>query len=382
MESEPIGQLAARSPWTQTIAAFKKNFCLDWTLLFLLACVAIFGLVVLYSSLGQNQLALIKLIVKIAFAFGLMLVACTISPQTYFRLTPLLYVGVIGLLFAVMFIGETAKGSQRWLNLPLLPRFQPSEFLKLSIPLMIGWYIYLRSFRMNFWDYCAVLAIIGLPTAIVILQPDYGTALILLLGSAGIIFLVGIRWRWIALVTLLAAASVPIAWVYLLHDYHRTRILVLFDPDSDPRGAGWNILQSKIAIGSGGVNGKGLFQGTQSQLDFLPESHTDFILAVIGEELGFMGCIMLLTCYLLIFIRALYICAHSSNGFGHLVGAGIAIIFFLCVAVNVAMVVGLLPVMGLPLPLVSYGGTSAVTTLVSFGVIMSICARREWMDPK
>lgn len=378
--SESLSITSSRPPFTYLIESVKRNFNLDWTLLFLLACVATFGLVILYSSLGKDQMALIKLIVKIAFAFGLMLIACSISPQTYFRLTPVLYVGVVGLLVAVMFIGETSKGSQRWLDLPLLPRFQPSELLKLAIPLMIGWYLCLRSFRMNFLDFCVVLAIIGLPTAMVVLQPDYGTAMILLLGSAGIIFLVGIRWRWIALVVFLVAASIPVAWHYLLHDYHRTRILVLFDPDSDPQGAGWNILQSKIAIGSGGMNGKGLFQGTQSQLDFLPEGHTDFVLAVIGEELGFLWCTLLLVCYLLIFIRALYISIQSSNGFGHLVGAGIAIIFFLCVVVNVAMVVGLLPVMGLPLPLVSYGGTSAVTTLVSFGVIMAICTRKQWMD--
>lgn len=378
--SESLSIASSRHPFTYLIESVKRNFNLDWTLFVLLACVATFGLVILYSSLGKDQMALIKLIVKIAFAFGLMLIACSISSHTYFRLTPVLYVGVIGLLVAVMFIGETSKGSQRWLDLPLLPRFQPSELLKLAIPLMIGWYLSLRSFRMNFLDFCVVLAIAGLPTAMVVLQPDYGTALILLLGTAAIIFLIGIRWRWIVLVVFLVAAFIPVAWNYFLHDYHRTRILVLFDPDSDPHGAGWNILQSKIAIGSGGMNGKGLFQGTQSQLDFLPEGHTDFVLAVIGEELGFLWCTLLLSCYLLIFIRALYISTQSSNGFGHLVGAGIAIIFFLCVVVNVAMVVGLLPVMGLPLPLVSYGGTSALTTLVSFGVIMAICTRKQWMD--
>lgn len=358
----------------------RKNFNLDPWLTILLGLVAVFGLVVLYSSLGKDQAAVVALVVKLGFGFALMVAACCISPLTYFRLTPMIYVGVVLLLVVVMFFGESAKGSQRWLDLPGLPRFQPSELLKLAIPLMIGWYFCLRSFKLKLLDFCVVLAIAGIPTALVLLQPDYGTAMILLLGTAGVLFVVGLRWYWIVLAIVLFAALVPFAWLYLLHDYHRTRISILFNPDSDPQNAGWNILQSKTAIGSGGLTGKGLFNGTQSQLDFLPEGHTDFVLAVIGEELGFVWCTLLLLCYLLIFIRVLYLSIRSSNGFGHLVSAGIAIIFFLYVVVNVAMVLGLLPVIGLPLPLVSYGGTSAVSTLVSFGVVMAICTRKQWMD--
>ena len=360
--------------------AARRNFNLDPWLTILLVLVSLFGLVILYSSLGKDQSALISLVIKLAFGFALMVGACCISPLTYFRLTPYIYVGVVLLLLVVMFFGESSKGSQRWLDLPGLPRFQPSEMLKLAIPLMIGWYFCLRSFRLGFLDFCVVIAVAGIPTALVLLQPDYGTAMILLLGTAGVLFVVGLRWYWIVLAVVLFIASVPFVWIYLLHDYHRTRISILFNPDSDPQNAGWNILQSKTAIGSGGLTGKGLHNGTQSQLDFLPEGHTDFVLAVIGEELGFVWCTLLLVCYLLIFIRVLYLSIRSSNGFGHLVSAGIAIIFFLYVVVNVAMVLGLLPVIGLPLPLVSYGGTSAVTTLVSLGVVMAICTRKQWMD--
>ena len=362
------------------LSSARKNFNFDPILAFLLGLVCVFGLVILYSSLGKDQSALLALVIKLALGFALMLAACCISPLTYFKLAPVIYIGVIGLLVVVMFFGESAKGSQRWLDLPGLPRFQPSELLKLSIPLMIGWYFCLRSFKLKLVDFLAVLAIAGVPTALVLLQPDYGTAMILLLGTAGILFLIGVRWYWIVLAVVIVAAAIPLVWIYLLHDYHRTRISILFNPDSDPQGAGWNILQSKTAIGSGGLTGKGLFQGTQSQLDFLPEGHTDFVLAVIGEELGFVWCSSLLVCYLLIFTRVLYLSIRSSNGFGHLVSAGIAIIFFLYVVVNVSMVLGMLPVIGLPLPLVSYGGTSAVTTLVSFGVIMAICTRKQWMD--
>ena len=376
--SERIRIPAPTRLYSNLAESFRQNFNFDPVLTFLLLLVVVFGMVVLNSALGQDRSAMLGLGVKFAFAFGLMFLAANISPLIYFRLAPLAYAGVIFLLVVVMFFGESTKGSQRWLDLPGLPRFQPSELLKISIPLMIGWYFCLRSFKLRFFDFFAILAIVGLPVSLVFLQPDYGTSLILMLGAASLLFLLGLKWRWILLIVIMCALSLPVIWRYVLHEYHRVRVLTLFNPELDPQGAGWNIIQSKTAIGSGGLTGKGLFQGKQSRLDFLPEGHTDFILAVIGEELGFVWCTSLLVCYLLIFFRVLYLSTRFSNGFGHLVGAGMAIIFFFYAWVNVAMVLGLLPIIGLPLPLVSYGGTSAVTTLASFGVVMAVCSRSKW----
>ncbi len=358
----------------------REKIRVDPLLTFLLVVVVAFGLVVLYSSLGKDDSALTGLLVKYLIGFGAMAVAASLTPMFYFRLTPLVYTAVIGLLVVVLVIGESAKGSQSWLDLPGLPRFQPSELLKVSIPLMIGWYLCLRRFQLKTLDLLAICFIAGLPIFLVFLQPDYGTAMVLVLGTLGILFCVGLKWRWVFALLGLVVIAAPIIWNFVFYDYHRTRILTLFNPDLDPQGAGWNIIQSRTAIGSGGMTGKGLFEGTQSQLDFLPEAHTDFILAVVGEELGFVCCVLLLLCYSLISIRSLNLSIRSSNGFGQVVGAGIAIIFFLYVVVNFAMVLGLLPVIGVPLPLVSWGGSSAITVLGSFGVIMALSTQKQWMD--
>ena len=311
---------------------------------------------------------------------GCMILATQLRISTYYRWAPAIYVGTILLLFAVALFGVSSKGSQRWLDLPGLPSFQPSEFLKISLPLIVGWYITTRDFKLKFYDYVALTMIVGLPTGLVFLQPDYGTALILLIGVAGILFLVGLRLRWFAAGLVLVAISAPIIWNFVFHDYHRKRIITLFNPEQDPLGAGWNIIQSKTAVGSGGFHGKGLFEGTQSHLDFLPEGHTDFIIAVIGEELGFIWCVALLCCYLLLFSRLMYWCTTAVNGFGYVVGSGIAITFFGYVFVNVAMVLGLLPVVGLPLPLVSYGGSSAITTMIAFGVAVAVCTHKQDLE--
>ena len=355
---------------------FKFDIIL-WSLTLLLVG---FGLVVLYSALGQDWNALLNQAIRLILGLGCMILASQLRVSTYYRWAPTIYAGTVGLLFAVALVGVSSKGSQRWLDLPGLPRFQPSEFLKISLPLIVGWYIATRDYKLKFFDYIALTLIVGLPAGLVLLQPDYGTALILLMGVAGILFLVGLRLRWFVAGLVLVASSAPIIWNFVFREYHRNRIITLFNPQRDPLGDGWNIIQSKTAVGSGGLTGKGLFEGTQSNLDFLPEGHTDFIIAVVGEELGFVWCVALLCCYLLIFSRLMYQCTTATNGFGYIVGTGISIIFFGYVFVNVAMVLGLLPVVGLPLPLVSYGGSSAITTMAAFGVALAVCTHKQDLE--
>lgn len=339
-----------------------------------------FGLIVLFSAVGQRWDEILNQGIRLLLGLGCMILASQLRVSTYYRWAPTIYAVTVLLLFAVAFFGVSSKGSQRWLDFPGLPSFQPSELLKITLPLIVGWYITTRGFKLKFYDYIALVLIVGLPTGLVFLQPDYGTALILLIGVAGMLFLVGLRLRWFAVGLALVAVSAPIIWNFVFRDYHRARIITLFNPERDPLGAGWNIIQSKTAVGSGGLTGKGLFEGTQSHLDFLPEGHTDFIIAVIGEELGFVWCVALLSCYLLLFARLMYICTTATNGFGYIVGTGIAIIFFGYVFVNVAMVLGLLPVVGLPLPLVSYGGSSAITTMTAFGVALAVCTHKQDLE--
>ncbi len=369
-------QLGARLPANLHhifVDQYRRTLHYDVVLISLLVLLIGFGLIVLYSALARDIGAFINHLVRLGIGIGALAIAAIIQPSTYYRLAPFAYLGTIALLFAVMLFGDEIKGSQRWLDLPGLPRFQPSELLKISLPLMVGWFIAYRNFKLNSLDYFGVALIVGFPTALIFLQPDYGTAMILVSGATATLFLIGVKLRWFLAAMIGLVATAPLIWNFVFHEYHRKRIITLFNPEADPLGAGWNIIQSKTAIGSGGLNGKGLFEGTQSHLQFLPEGHTDFVFAVIGEELGFVCCAALLACYLLIFIRAAYISVMSTNGFGYTVGASIAIIFFGYVCVNVAMVLGLLPVVGLPLPLISYGGSSAITTLAAFGVLLAVC---------
>jgi rod shape determining protein RodA len=249
--------------------------------------------------------------------------------------------------------------------------------MKLAVPMMVAWYFHDRPLPPRFMDLVVALLIIALPAGCIVLQPDLGTGILVACAGLAVMLLAGVYWNWVAMALAALAMAAPGLW-YLLQDYQRQRILTLFDPDSDPLGAGWNIIQSTTAIGSGGVYGKGLFEGTQSHLDFLPESHTDFIIAVIGEELGLLGILTVLALYLLIVARGLYIATHAAHTFERLVAGSLTLTFFVYVFVNIAMVSGLLPVVGVPLPLVSYGGTSAITLLVSFGIIMAVRTHRGW----
>jgi rod shape determining protein RodA len=347
--------------------------------LMLLALLAIvgYGLVVLYSAVNGNMALYTNQLVRMAMAFVAMIVAAQLQPRFYLRWAPFVYAAGVVLLVLVLVMGVTVKGSQRWLDIPGLPRFQPSELMKIAVPMMVAWYLHERPLPPSLKDVGVALGIVALPAGCIILQPDLGTGILVAGAGLAVVVLAGLSWRWIALAGLAVAAAAPGLW-YLLQDYQRQRILTLFDPESDPLGAGWNIIQSKTAIGSGGLYGKGLFQGTQSHLEFLPESQTDFIIAVIGEELGLVGVLLLLALYMVVIARGLYIATQASNTFQRLLADALTLTFFVYVFVNIAMVSGLLPVVGVPLPLVSYGGTSAITLLASFGIIMAVRTQRAW----
>ncbi|MDO8909306.1 MAG: rod shape-determining protein RodA [Pseudohongiella sp.] len=353
----------------------------DIPLLFALFLVSIAGLFVLYSATGEDLDAVINQSLRLTVGFVVLLVFAQIPPRTFSRWALPVFIFGSVLLVLVLFFGVVVNGAQRWLAIPGLGRFQPSEIMKLSLPIMAAWYFTMRSLPPRLLDIGISLVIIAIPVALIGTQPDLGTAI--LVGMAGIIvlFFAGLSWRIISLAGVLAVIAVPMMYLFVLQDYQRRRIDTLFNPEADPLGAGWNIIQSKIAIGSGGLMGKGWLNGTQSRLDFLPESSTDFILAVIGEELGLIGIVVLLLLYLFIIARGMFISMHASDTFGRLLGVSLTLTFCIYVVVNMGMVSGLLPVVGVPLPLVSYGGTSAVTLLAGFGILMSIHTHRRLLPP-
>ncbi|MEP5765049.1 MAG: rod shape-determining protein RodA [Halieaceae bacterium] len=356
--------------------SIAERFHIDLPLLLLLIALTLYGLVVLYSASGQRIGAVVRQAQYFVIAYGVMLTAAQFSLQRYQRWTPYLYLCGLGLLTAVLFFGAGAKGAQRWLSIGGF-RFQPSELMKLAVPLMLAWFLASRVLPPRFWHILVSLALLALPAALVVRQPDLGTALLIASSGLIVLFMAGISWRFIFGAAMVAVLSAWPAWVYLLRDYQRQRILTLLNPESDKLGTGWNIIQSKTAIGSGGWSGKGWLNGTQSQLDFLPESHTDFIIAVLAEEFGLRGVLLLLSLYLLIFVRGFWIGMHAQDSFSRLVAAGLALTFFIYVFVNMGMVSGLLPVVGVPLPLVSAGGTSIVTLMAGFGVLMAISTERR-----
>ncbi|MBL4794687.1 MAG: rod shape-determining protein RodA, partial [Pseudomonadales bacterium] len=292
------------------------------------------------------------------------------------RWSPWIYTLGILLLIAVLVTGTDAKGAQRWIDIPGLPRFQPSELMKLAVPMMIAWYLSDRALPPATRPIIATIVLIAGPVVLIAVQPDLGTSI--LIGSSGIIVLLmaGLAWRYILGGIALAIPLASALWM-VMHDYQRRRVLTFLDPERDPLGAGWNIIQSKTAIGSGGVSGKGWLNGTQSHLDFLPESSTDFIIAVLAEEFGFYGVLGLLTVYAAVVCRGLFIGAKAQDTYSRLLAGSITLTFFVYIFVNIGMVTGILPVVGVPLPMVSFGGTSIVTLMASFGVLMSIHTHRK-----
>jgi len=350
---------------------------LDPILLLLLLLLMGGGLFVLYSGADRNIDMIKAQGIRLGIAFIVMVVLAQLDPAVFRRWAPLFYALGLVTLVAVLLVGVGAKGAQRWLAVPGLPRFQPSEFMKLVVPMMAAWYLSRHYLPPRFRHLAVGMAIVLVPMAMIVKQPDLGTSL--LVGMAGIfvVFFAGISWKLIAAFFALVSVSAPVMWMYGMRDYQKQRVLTMLDPQSDPLGAGWNIIQSKTAIGSGGYDGKGWLQGTQSHLEFLPESHTDFIVAVLAEEFGFVGMLVLLTVYFLIILRCLYISVSAQDSFSRLLAGALTMTFFIYIFVNIGMVSGMLPVVGVPLPLVSYGGTSGVTIMAAFGVLMSIHTHRR-----
>lgn len=351
---------------------------LDPVLLSLLVLLAGFGCLVLYSATGADTTAITRQVTRVVMAMLLMVAIANVPLRVIQKFSIWLYLGGVAMLVAVIFFGEVGKGAQRWLNLGFI-RFQPSEILKLAVPMIVAAYLANRVLPVGWKEFIVSSVLVAVPVLLIARQPDLGTSI--LVGSAGffVLFLAGVRWRIMISLGVLASLMAPLAWKFALHDYQRKRILTLLDPESDPLGSGYHIIQSKIAIGSGGVYGKGWLNGTQSQLDFIPERSTDFIFSVFGEEFGFLGSVVLILIYLAIIFRGLYIAAHSKENYGRLLAGALSLTFFVYLFVNTGMVTGMLPVVGVPLPLISYGGTSMVTLMMGFGLIMSIRSAKRFL---
>lgn len=351
-----------------------KALHLDLPLFGLLLMLISFGLLILYSASNANMGMIIRQSLRLLVATSIMLILAFIPPHKYKIWTPWIYgVGLV-LLLAVMIMGKIGKGAQRWLELGLF-RFQPSEIMKLAVPMMTAWFFDRQAHPGSIKSIAVASLIIFIPALLIAKQPDLGTAIMVALAGLCVIFLAGIRFKTILVLTLLIGAAVPAVW-HVMHDYQKQRIYTLLDPERDPLGSGYHIIQSKIAIGSGGLIGKGWQEGSQSHLNFLPEHATDFIFAVNGEEFGFAGGLAIILFIVFITLRSLHIANNAQTTFTRLLAASLAMSFFFSGFVNIGMVMGILPVVGIPLPLVSYGGTAMVTFLAGFGLLMSISTHR------
>lgn len=353
-------------------------FHIDTPLLLGLLALVSYGLLVLYSASGQSERMVEAQIIRLGVAFAVMIGMAQISPLTIRRWSlPLFIVGTL-LLVAVLMFGHIGKGAQRWLDLGFM-KFQPSEIMKLAVPMAIAWFISSHNLPPKFRHLLIGFLMCAVPTLLIAQQPDLGTSILIAGAGIFVLFLAGMSWKLIGLIAALISAFAPVLWLFGMHDYQRRRVLTFINPESDPLGSGYHIIQSKIAIGSGGVDGKGWMQGTQSQLEFLPERHTDFIFSVLSEEFGLIGVLILLAIYLFIIGRGLLIASRAQDNYAKLVAGSFTLTFFVYVFVNIGMVSGLLPVVGVPLPLVSYGGTSMVTMMAAFGIIMSVSTHKRSM---
>lgn len=353
---------------------------IDLPLLAGVVVACLLGLVVLYSATGENQEAVLRQGVRIAAGLLGMFLLAQIPPRTFRYWAVPGFLGCLLALILVLLVGVEANGAQRWLAIPGVGRFQPSELMKLALPLMLAWYLSRAALPPRLGQIAVSLLIMGVPMVLIAMQPDLGTAVLIASSGVILLFFAGLSWRLITLALVGLIIAAPLMYLFVLQDYQRRRVDTLFNPEADPLGAGWNIIQSKIAIGSGGLTGKGWLNGTQSRLDFLPESSTDFILAVIGEEFGLLGILVLLALYLFIVSRGMYISWQAGDSFSRLVGISLSMVFLVYVVVNMAMVSGLLPVVGIPLPLISYGGTSIITLLAGFGILMSIHTHKRLLQ--
>lgn len=364
-----------KSPHPSHYRTFWQCIHIDIILLVFLLLLCAAGLVVLYSTTSQNPHLIEFQFLHLLFAFSVMCVFAQISPAALQRSAPWIYLIGLSLLIIVSIMGHIGKGAQRWLNMGIM-HFQPAELMKLAIPLLLAWYYHKIHLPISSKSILIAIPIILIPAILTAKQPDLSTASLLFIAGCSILFLAGLSWQIIISLLAIVSICIPFVW-HFLHDYQRQRVMTFLNPERDPLGNGYHIIQSKIAIGSGGLFGKGLFNGTQSNLHFLPEHSTDFIFAVCGEEFGFIGSLVLIMLFMSIVFRGLYITMHAQDTFTRLLAGSITFTFFASFFINMGMVTGILPVMGIPLPLVSYGGSSMVTMMASFGILMSIQTHRK-----
>ncbi|PPD40229.1 MAG: rod shape-determining protein RodA [Methylobacter sp.] len=357
------------------LGTLLRRLHIDIPLFIALFFTALLSFIILYSAGGQDMNILYRQAARICLAFILMTALAHVNPYQFKRYSALLFGMGVFLLLAVLIMGQIGKGAQRWLDLGFF-RFQPSEMIKITTPMMIAWYLSEHALPPKIKQLAIATVMILIPTLLIAKQPDLGTALLVASSGAGVLFFAGLSWRFIIGIITALGALTPIIW-HFMHGYQRDRVLTFLNPEADPLGRGYHIIQSKIAIGSGGIYGKGWLGSTQSELDFLPESSTDFIFAVFAEEFGLFGCVSLLVLYLLIIARCLYIASQAHDTYCRLLASSLAFTFFVYVFVNIGMVIGILPVVGVPLPLISYGGTSIVTLLAGFGILMSIHTHKK-----
>jgi rod shape determining protein RodA len=360
----------------RTQQSLIQRFNLDPVLLSFIFTLLLFAQLVLFSASGGSFALIQRQFLHIALASIIMVILAQIQPRYFKQWAPYLYTFGILLLIAVLIIGHTGKGAQRWLNLGVV-RFQPSELLKIACPMMLAFYLSNKQLPLK--NILVSGSFLIVPTLLIAKQPDLGTAMLIASSGLFVIFFAGIRWRYIITAILTSMLLLPIVWLFL-HDYQKQRIFTFFSPEKDPLGSGYHIMQSKIAIGSGGLLGKGWLNGSQAHLQFLPEKTTDFVFAVLGEEFGLFGAVILLIIYSLILLRCIDISNKAQDTFSRLTAGSLSMAFFIYIFVNIGMVSGMLPVVGLPLPLVSYGGTSMVTIMAAFGIIMSIRSHRKLLD--
>ena len=373
-----MSNLVLKPPLLRTPLALwvRDRFAaLDPALLAIVAALAMVGLVTLYSAANDFPWRFTDQMRNFAVAIGVMFIAANVPPTLLQKVAAPAYVVGVLLLVGVEVGGVTVKGATRWLDIGIT-RIQPSEMMRLALPLMLAWYFHLRSGERRALDFAAAALLVALPVALIAKQPDLGTALLVLAAGAYVIFFAGLPWKWLAAMVAAGLAMLPRAWT-MMHDYQRMRVLTLIDPSADPLGKGFHTLQAAIAIGSGGALGKGWMQGTQTHLEFIPERTSDFIFAVFSEEFGLVGNLVLMSLFLALVVRALLIAVNASSTFSRLLAGSIALIIFTYAFVNMGMVSGVLPVVGVPLPFISYGGTALVTLGLAIGLLMSIHRHRK-----
>lgn len=360
---------------------------IDWPLLLIVACLSGIGLLVMQSAVGGTDWRYADQSRYFVVALIIMWIIALVPPQWLARLAPLMYGAGLLLLVAVMFVGDTSKGATRWLDLGFV-RLQPSEIMKIALPLLLAWYFQRREGKRNPLDYLIALAMVAVPFALIVRQPDLGTAL--LVASAGffVMYFAGLSFKLLVPVAVAGVLGLGLVLAYedtlcapetdwvVLHEYQKGRVCTLLDPSKDPLGKGFHTIQSTIAVGSGGLYGRGYMEGTQAQLDFIPERTTDFVFAVFAEEFGLYGSITLLFLFLLLIARGLVIATRSNTTFCRLTAGSLTLVLFVYVFVNIGMVIGILPVVGVPLPFFSYGGTALLTLAIALGILMSVSGHR------